>query len=273
MQSARSTFRGHAIRAARRVLGALPFNTAMLIARELLAAQGFGTGADVAVSGEASVFRLVKSRTPMLFDCGGHVGDYTGLWLTSFPAGRAFVFEPSAAHLALLEARFSSNPAVRIFPAGLGAQNAQLPLFKNSNVSGLASLSQRRLDHHGIVMDQTENVTIRRLDDVVRENAVDVIDLMKIDVEGHELSVLQGGIRALEQGKVRLVQFEFGGCNLDTHTNLQDFFYFFKDLSFSVAVVRPSMRIVVLDRYEEFFEQYRTTNFLAAPRHVLAPAT
>src|SRR6202040_3126414 len=110
-----------------------------------------------------------------------------------------------------------------------------------------------------------ESVSIRTLDDVVIEVGVTCIDLLKIDVEGHDLDVLKGSTKAMEQGLIKLVQFEFGGCNLDTRTTLQDFWYFFQDFNFVIGLVRPVGRIQILERYDEFYEQYRTTNFVAAP--------
>jgi hypothetical protein len=95
------------------------------------------------------------------------------------------------------------------------------------------------------------------------------IDLLKIDVEGHELSVLRGATKTMERGLIKVVQFEFGGCNLDTRTNLQDFFYFFKEFKFVIGLVQPAGRIQLLEQYDEFYEQYRTTNFVAAPKGAL----
>lgn len=51
-------------------------------------------------------------------------------------------------------------------------------------------------------------------------------------VEGHELDVLAGAEEALKS--VQLVQFEFGGCNIDTRTYFQDFFYFFQQHGFAI---------------------------------------
>jgi hypothetical protein len=78
------------------------------------------------------------------------------------------------------------------------------------------------------------------------------------------LDVLNGATKAFSDNRIRLVQFEFGGCNLDTRTTLQDFFYFFQDRGFRMALVQPSGKLEPLPRYYEFLEQYRTTNFLAA---------
>ncbi|WP_445778772.1 hypothetical protein [Shewanella sp.] len=45
--------------------------------------------------------------------------------------------------------------------------------------------------------------------------------MIKIDIEGHELSVLKVFGAAIEATKV--IQFEFGDCNIDTRTYFQDF--------------------------------------------------
>ena len=119
-------------------------------------------------------------------------------------------------------------------------------------------------------MDRVETVAISTVDTIVAETSLPAIDLLKIDVEGHELAVLRGAAKSMQHGLIKLVQFEFGGCNLETHTNLQDFFYFFKDYNFVIGLVQPAGRVQIIDRYDEFFEQYRTTNFVAAPRAALA---
>ena len=54
------------------------------------------------------------------------------------------------------------------------------------------------------------------------------IDIMKLDVEGHELDVLEGSRKTINS--IKLIQFEFGGCNIDSKTFFQDFYYFLKTL-------------------------------------------
>ena len=248
--------------------GRLSFDVAMFTAKQLLAAQGFGSGGMMHSSGELAVFRLINSDKPLLFDVGAHIGEYTEEFLQRFPNGRSFAFEPSSAHLTILGRRLSAFPQARIFPVALGFEISSGTLYKDKDVSGLASLTRRRLDHMKIDLDCTESVSIRTLDDVVIEVGVTCIDLLKIDVEGHDLDVLKGSTKAMEQGLIKLVQFEFGGCNLDTRTTLQDFWYFFQQYGFAMGIVQPSRRVQPLETYDEFYEQYRTANFVAAPRGV-----
>jgi hypothetical protein len=146
----------------------------------------------------------------------------------------------------------------------LGARSEQRPLYKHADISGLASLTRRRLDHFNIAMDKVEMVQLQTVDEVMAQHKLETIDLLKIDVEGHELDVLKGATQGLRGNRIGVVQFEFGGCNLDTRTTLQDFYYFFKPFGFQIGLVQPAGRVQWLPRYDEFFEHYRTTNFLAA---------
>lgn len=248
----------------------LSFDTSMLISKQLLAAQGFGgSSGDIAVSGEIGVFNRMTAAEPVLFDVGGHVGEYTREFFQKFPKGRSFIFEPSVSHLERLRQNLGTHAAVTICAYGLGAEAAELPLYEDQDISGLASLTQRRLDHINIKMEAVETVKIRTLDSVLDETGVSSIDLLKMDVEGHELSVLKGATDAMDRRLIKLVQFEFGGCNLDTRTTLQDFFYFFKSYDFSIGLVQPQGRVQPIAHYDEFYEQYRTANFIAAPHGVL----
>src|SRR4051794_27119847 len=98
----------------------LSFDVAMFTAKQLLAAQGFGSGGTMLTSGELGVFHLINSDGPVLFDVGAHIGEYSEQFLTRFPNGRAFAFEPSASHLKILRERVLNFQRCCIFPVGLG---------------------------------------------------------------------------------------------------------------------------------------------------------
>jgi FkbM family methyltransferase len=239
----------------------IPLRDALGLVRLLLRSQGIGAGTSVTTSGELQVFNLIRSSTPTLFDVGGHIGDYTTAFLKTFPNGRSFFFEPSSVHMAVAQRNLTGN--VQFFEVALARSEGRAALYKNAEISGLASLTKRRLDHFGIRMDRSEAVQCRTLDHIVEETAIKRIDLLKIDVEGHELDVLNSGRRSLERGLVHMIQFEFGGCNLDTRTTLQDFFYFFRDFGYAIHLIKPSEGLVPLGGYQEIYEQYVTTNYLA----------
>ena len=101
------------------------------------------------------------------------------------------------------------------------------------------------------------------LDNYCFENKLERIHLLKVDVEGHEMEVLRGGEVIFSSNAIEMVLFEFGGCNIDTRTFLQDFFYFFREQHMNLYRITPSGYLYPLESYKEMQEQFITTNFLA----------
>ena len=86
------------------------------------------------------------------------------------------------------------------------------------------------------------------------------MDIIKLDIEGHELSAIKG-LGAIVQ-QTSIFQFEFGGCNIDTRTYFKDFFDFFKDNNFEIYRITP-FGVELISNYRETDEFFSTTNFLA----------
>ena len=212
-------------------------------------------------------------RTLRIFDVGANIGQYLQLAYACLNGCRFHIdsFEPSSeAYAALCDnARNYSNVTLNNFDLGREMQEAEL--FYDQAGSGLASLSKRRLAHCGITMGLSERVRIETLDFYCREHQIEYIDLLKLDVEGHELEVLNGASRMFSKAAISMVQFEFGGCNIDTRTFLKDFFYFFSDRGMRMARVTPSGYLHEMRSYSEVQEQFRTSNFLCY-RHLRGSA-
>ena len=85
-------------------------------------------------------------------------------------------------------------------------------------------------------------------------------NILKMDVEGHELDVLIGAKQSLNS--IEIIQFEFGGCNIDTRTFLQDFWYFLQDRNFELFRVTPR-GVRLINNYQESDEIFSTTNYIA----------
>jgi FkbM family methyltransferase len=134
-------------------------------------------------------------------------------------------------------------------------------LYTNSVGSGLASVYQRNLDHFGIKMDETEEIKLTTVDSYCSSNKIEHIHFLKLDVEGHELSVLNGAKHMIENGRVDFIQFEFGGCNIDSRTFFQDFFYLLKDRYKIFRILENG--VYELPFYKETYELFITVNYLA----------
>ena len=112
-----------------------------------------------------------------------------------------------------------------------------------------------------IDFDVREQITTVRFEDYWTEYLNKrPLDLVKIDIEGHELAALRGFGKAIYSTSV--VQFEVGGCNIDTKTFFQDFWYYFKDHNFSMHRITP-LGLESITSYKEIDECFSTTNYLA----------
>jgi FkbM family methyltransferase len=228
---------------------------------------GVGTGDNVLTSGEQGVIKMMKSlRTPpyCLFDVGSHLGEYLGvaLDLLAREEYRIHCFEPSGRLFGILSEKATGDGRVVLNNCGLGKEKGQVQLYYDAEEAG-GSLTKRRLDHIGIDYSQSETVEIDTLDSYCEKNGIPYIHLLKMDIEGHELDLLLGARHMFETGAVKIATFEFGGCNIDTHTYFQDYFYYFKEMNMDLYRITPSGYLFPMKGYSEMEEQFKTTNFAA----------
>ena len=141
-----------------------------------------------------------------------------------------------------------------------GDRNGTLPLYSCSQYSGLASLYSRNLKHFGMTLDQSEDVSVLTLDEFCRMERLQRIHFLKLDVEGHELKVLHGAQELLERGGIDFIQFEFGGCNIDSRTYLHDFYELLTPRYHIYRIVTDGLRLVTA--YREIGEIFTTTNYM-----------
>ncbi|WP_299865481.1 FkbM family methyltransferase [uncultured Hoeflea sp.] len=247
----------------------LPPKLALSLARRLMKSAGIGYGGIVAKSGEITAAATALARAgvqtpaPVLFDVGGNVGEWTLAAKQMWPAATVHAFEPSASHLQKFNAATGKLDGVTVNAAALGAEPGEAVLYKDSEITGLASMTKRDLTHVGLTMELSETIRVDTLDRYCAAHDVAAIDLLKIDVEGHEMDVLTGGLDLLNQRQVAVVQFEFGGCNIDTRSFFKDFFDFFESRRYALYILGPGGRLNPVTRYREFNEQFATTNYIA----------
>lgn len=139
---------------------------------------------------------LLKPRS-VVFDVGANVGYYS---LIAAPlvgsGGRIYAFEPVSQQFGRLKDNALRNGFCQILPYKLALSDkpgeAVIHLEDEFN-TGSASL--RPAGPRNIL---DEIVTCATLDDFVEAQALDRLDVIKIDVEGYESAVLKGGHKTLE---------------------------------------------------------------------------
>lgn len=148
----------------------------------------------------ATLQKLVRPGN-VIFDIGANIGAHTlGLARSAGPQGRVYAFEPAASMFEKLQGNLKLNPELQsrtqvrqlLFAAHLEERlpaqiYASWPLVTEEIVH--PKLRGRLVDTSGARVDT--------LDNFVEREGIQRLDLIKIDVDGHEYPVLRGGAHTL----------------------------------------------------------------------------
>jgi FkbM family methyltransferase len=155
-------------------------------------------------NGERWLLTLMDEE-PVAFDVGFHDGASTMEILRVRPRARVTGFDPSRFALQCHQKRFSADKRVAFVNQGLSTKPGELVFHDYNNMCN--SLAPRK-EMPG-EKPATYKVPITTLDAYCREREVDHINFMKIDAEGFDLNVLEGGRDLLANQGVDIFMFEF----------------------------------------------------------------
>ena len=137
-------------------------------------------------------------------DVGANIGLFT-LFFSKLvgTTGRVIAFEPDPENFDVLKKNIELNEItnVTLVQKGVSNKNESVKLYK-SNVSGGHSLIKNEW------AKEYTNIQTVTLDNYFRGEEIDMI---KIDAEGFELEVIEGGKKLLENNKNMKIISEFGG--------------------------------------------------------------
>jgi FkbM family methyltransferase len=201
----------------------------------------------------------------IVFDVGANIGNWTREYLKHNQNCAIFAFEPSLTSCQKLIQNIKKTN-VNIENFGFSNNVGDMILYSDKPGSSISSLTKRNLEHFQIEFKYEEIVKIDTLNNYCKANSI-IPDLLKIDVEGYEMDVLLGSLEVID--KISIIQFEFGGCNIDTRTFFQDFWYFFKKHDFTLYRIANNGPVLV-NRYREADEYFSTTNYLATNNRMFA---
>ncbi len=214
---------------------------------------------DMMTNGELDFFKKHAADFHVVFDIGANKGDWTREALKINPKLDIFAFEPDPAMRAIFEAnKFSKN--VRCENQGLGAKKERRILYLHKESPGMNSFVKRALFKDSELAP--EEVAVTTLDAYCAENHIGKIDFMKIDVEGFELDVLRGARAMIHEKRISIIQFEYGGTYLDSHSSLKEVFDFFKESGYSFRKLLPRKTLQIAE-YSPLFEDFQYSNYLA----------
>ena len=147
--------------------------------------RGYGQG------WEAMSLRLWRQFAPTattIIDVGAQTGIYAVAAKCINPDALVVAFEPLPSSFALLEACIALNEFdIVAVNSAISDRSGTATLYDPTSQHGQATIEERPGEPHAEIVTGTV-----RLDDFARERGIAKIDLIKIDVEGHEPAVIRG---------------------------------------------------------------------------------
>lgn len=239
-------------------------------------AMNYGGGAFIESSGELWVLSevvrpaCVEVSSPVIFDVGANVGDYSARVHDMIPSARIYSFEPAAPVFEQLVRRLSTLANVEAFNFGFSDEDKTVDLYSytvEGQAASVISSIDRRLPTQVLQVEvsNAEQIAVRTLDSFCTAEGVNRIDFLKLDVEGHELAILRGARGMLERDAISMIQFEFGPANIYSRTYFYDFWSMLSD-RYRIFRIVPGGIVPITD-YGEHLEVFLTTNYFAQLKH------
>lgn len=148
----------------------------------------------------------IPSRKDVVVD----VGAYVGLWTIHVArqvggAGRVVAVEPNPYVFSQLERNVAINgfKNVAVSRRALGDREGSVEIYGEAKESSLASMYRDRVELY-LAEEKISAMTAKMttLDGLLEEHSLGRADIVKIDAEGAELSILEGARRSLDSGSI-----------------------------------------------------------------------
>ena len=217
-------------------------------------------GYDFDTNGESLVLeRLSRNAFKTVFDVGANVGDWSRVASTFFPSATFHAFELSPNTRSVL-ARNLADPRYVVPDLALGSIEGEVEYKDYGELSAVNTLTPTTF-HDGRLAFSMRKASLTTGDSYLATTNIEVLDFLKIDVEGAEFEVLEGFRQSLGNHRVRVIQFEYGYANGDAGHLMKDFYALLTEAGYEVGKIWTAGV-----RFSPF--AYRMNNFDSGPNYL-----
>ena len=129
--------------------------------------------------------------------------------------------------------------------------------------SGLASLEKKinKIDYLDKVNKNSIKIEIKKLNNFIDNDNFNNIDFIKIDTEGHEFKVLEGGLDFIKKSNIKLIQIEFNRHHLFTNNTINQF----SEMLDNYIVTQMNLingKLIEVDKNHYFSNLFQLSNFI-----------
>jgi len=179
------------------------------------------------VSGEfrfVNKLSILSGLDGVIIDVGANQGAYSLMCAKARPGTQIYSFEPHPKTFLSLVRNLPDSKFL-CFNKALGAECKTLRLFdyKDEDGSSHATLYSDVIKEIHKKNFTSHEVEVTTLDNIINENKIIKVSLLKIDAEGHELEVLKGASKAINKRMIMAIHFEFNEMNVISRSFFKDF--------------------------------------------------
>jgi FkbM family methyltransferase len=173
-------------------------------------------GALTASLGHSNAFveqkRLSGPGPLTIFDVGAFNGEISRVYVTDFPTAQIYSFEPFPSSFEQLKVNMITYPNVHIYNIGLSDESGRQVFYSNTfaQTNSLLEPDAAAAETWPTLYGRMQRVECEftTLDEFMEEQKISNVDILKIDVQGAETRVLNGGRNAFSAGRIALIYSE-----------------------------------------------------------------
>jgi FkbM family methyltransferase len=169
------------------------------------------------------LFAALAMRSKRVLDVGSYSGFYSLLAATVSPDVRVLALDPFPQAQRLFKANVELNglsDRVRLLPVAASDKPGSAPLYIPPTNTRLVEMASSLVEWHRNDHQEVIQVQVTTLDAVVAEQNAGPVDLIKMDVENLEATVLRGGKNMLREQRPVVFVEVLEGFDFETVGNL-----------------------------------------------------
>jgi FkbM family methyltransferase len=212
---------------------------------------------------QATVLRYTKlDEKTVVFDIGANVGNWTKAILeqANFRAGlEVHAFEPCSGTYDILVNRTRTwAGAAGVIPVRKACSSS--PGVGSLNVVGVGAGTNSLTCTEQT--NEVEQVELTTIDDYCQASGIDQISLLKVDAEGHDLSVIKGATGMMQRHAIDVLQFEYNQRWIFSGSFLRDVFNILGPHGYSIGKI-TSQGVEFYEKWDWELETFREGNYVA----------
>ena len=222
----------------------------------------YGSGEEYVIN--ALLEKILKKTPSMIFDVGANIGDYANMLRSKFPDTEIHCFEPVKQTYNNLIAN-TTNLHIHCHNIAVGSTKGTIDLFKSTNNEdgSMVTAYKDTISNIFTFAGQPDEKIVCEMTSIDEfcGTSISHINLLKIDVEGHELEVLKGAVKMIRENKIEVIQFEFNEFNIFSRSFMYDYYKVLPQYKF--YRIMPQNKLYPLGNYSSSHEIFRYQNILA----------